>query len=88
MLAINADGVIVNIAKVQYEKRATTAAVIKYADGNPTLRLKCRNATTYDGDVRVKDAQPPMADASVPEPVGPRRVTDNTSAGVVAKGSA
>ena len=63
MLAINVDCVIVNIAKVQYKKQAKAAAELKYADGSPKLSLKSRNAATHDGDVRVGDAPPPVADA-------------------------
>ena len=85
MLAINVDCVIVKIAKVQYEKLAKAAAELKYADGSPKLRLKSRNAATYDGDVRVKDAPPPVADASTPRPVGPWRDAENPSADVVTK---
>ena len=48
MLAINVDCVIVDLAKVQYEKLAKAAAELKYADGSPKLRLKRRNAATYD----------------------------------------
>ena len=85
MLAINIDGVIVSIAKVQYEKLAKAAAELKYADGSPKLRLKSRNAATYDGDVRVGDAPPPVADTPTPQPVGLWRDAENPSADVVAK---
>ena len=88
MLASNVDCVIVNIAKVQYEKLAKAAAELKYVDGSPKLRLKGRNAATYDGDVRVGDAPPPVADAPTPQPVGPWRDAENPSADVVANGSA
>ena len=84
-LAINVDCVIVNLAKVQYEKPAKAAAELKYADGSPKLRLKSRNAATYDGDVRVRYAQTPVADAPTPQPVGLWRDAENPSADVVAK---
>ena len=85
MLAINVECVMVNIAKVQYDKLAKAAAELKYADGSPKLRLKRRNAATHDGDFRVRDAPPPVADAPTPQPVGPWRDAENPSADVVAK---
>lgn len=85
MLAINVDCVIVNIAKAQYEQLEEAAAELKYADGSPTLRLNNRNAATYDGDVRVGDASPPVADAPTPQPVGPWRDAEHPPADVVAK---